>query len=503
MSRIKSPLGNIVGTESPYDASVRVFRGVPYARPPIDELRWKAPVPVDTWQGDLDATSFGPSCFQARHTSTFVWRREDFHVSEDCLYLNVWSRQEAEKLPVMVWFHGGAHTSGQGHSTIFDGTELAKHGVVLVTVNYRLGPFGYLAHDWLADESGKGSAGNYGEMDKIAALRWVRDNIASFGGDPENVTIFGQSAGSQSVCTLMAAKQAHGLFHKAIGQSASCLNPASRRDLDGRERGRNLVDELDVTDLADLRSVGAETVLMVAEGSGWANQSRIVIDGDLLSEPHVETFRKGEQAKVPLMIGYLANEGYELFPKNEALTTDQLTEGLSRQFGASASALQELYADEGSPGDIQHAAATDLFMAFGMRRWAEYQAAAGIETYLYFMDHVPPAFHLYMPDSPELTLEGGPRSGGAYHSGDLAFVFGSQDKVGQAWNDADRNLSRMMVSYWTSFAKSGSPNRDGLPDWRAFDAESQQTQVLGTNSVYTTPGVRREKLDLMARTHPR
>ncbi len=502
MTRVETPLGDIRGDVSAYDPAIRVFRGIPYAAPPVGELRWQPPQPADTWQGELDATAFGTSCYQERHTSVFVWRREDFPVSEDCLYLNIWSRQDADQLPVMVWFHGGAHTSGQGHSLIFDGTELARQGVVLVTINYRLGPFGYLAHPWLAEESPAGSAGNYGEMDKIAALQWVRDNIASFGGDPGNVTIFGQSAGSQSVCTLMASGRDEGLFHKAIGQSASCLNPDSNRDLDGRERGSRLVDQLSVGTLEELRTADAEALLIAARETGWGAMSRIVIDGDILQEPHADTYRRGAQARVPILIGSLANEGYELFRANGSLTQVQLAESLSRQFGAAGETLMALYADEGSPGGIQHAIATDLFMTFGMRRWAEYQAAADVETYLYFMTHDTPAFHLYMPDSDGLLLPGGPRSAGAYHSGDLAFVFGSIDKVGSEWNDADRELSRVMVGYWTNFAKTGSPNGEGLPDWQPFSPDRHATQLLGTQSVNSTSGVRREKLDVMAQVYP-
>ena len=501
MTRISMNQGEIEGVASPYDSSVHVFKAIPYAKPPVGNLRWKPPVQAEPWAGVFKAESFAASCYQEQNTSTFVWRREAFEVSEDCLYLNIWSAENAKNAPVMVWFHGGAHTSGQGHSTIFDGTELAKHGVVLVTINYRLGPFGYLAHPWLAEESGKNSAGNYGEMDKILALEWVRDNIFAFGGDAANVTIFGQSAGSQSVCTLMASEKANGLFHKAIGQSASCLNPTSLRDVDGRERGVNLVDQLRVSSLADLRSAEASDLLDAASKSGWANASRLVVDGDVLLEPHVDIYRRGEQVKVPLLLGSLSNEGHELFPKAASLSADELTRSLSRQFGEDAGELLSLYRHEGTPADIQHAVATDLFMTFGMRRWAEYHEAAGNPVFLYFMDHVPPAFHLYMPDNPVLQLKGGPRSGGAYHSGDLALVFGTVDKVGYDWRDSDREISRQMIEYWTNFAKQGSPGGNGLADWPEYKPEIQSTQQFSTSSVLTVRGIRREKLDVMAKTY--
>ncbi len=204
--------------------------------------RWVAPQAALPWQGVRQATAPGPACWQIMDTEQFVWSRGHFERSEDCLYLNIWTSSEQQNKPVMVWFHGGSHTSGMGHDTIFDGTNLARQDVVLVSVNYRLGPFGFLAHPALAEESSHNSAGNYGLLDKLAALNWVRDNIAQFGGNPDNVTIFGQSAGSQSVCALMASPLSRGLFHKAIGQSASCTQPIADKDAAGLERGDTLSD---------------------------------------------------------------------------------------------------------------------------------------------------------------------------------------------------------------------------------------------------------------------
>ena len=501
-STIQTLAGSVSGTVSNWDERIRVFRGIPYAKPPVGELRFKPPEAIAPWTGVRDATQFSASCIQAQHTSTFVWRREAFSVSEDCLYLNLWSSEDAENLPVMVWFHGGAHTSGQGHSQIFDGTTLAQNGVVLVTINYRLGPLGFLAHPWLAEESSHNASGNYGLMDKIAALNWVRDNIAQFGGNPDNITIFGQSAGSQSVCSLMASPLARGLFHKAIGQSAACVGPAPSRDADGSIRGSKLVDELAVANLAELRQLDAEQLLVAAERTGWGNASRITIDGWVLPEAQVTTFKAGRHAKVPLLIGSLANEGIELFPVNENLSDAELDGYLTRMFGEGAGALRALYESESaSPGEIQHAIATDFFMAFGMRRWAEYSDAAGQPTYLYYMDHVPPAFHLYMPEDPVLELPGGPRSGGAYHSGDLAFVFGTTDKVGLDWQPADHTLSSAMVRYWTNFAKTGSPNGGNLPPWNVFNRESYATQLLNSEPR-STAGVKGDALALMAKAFP-
>ena len=499
--------GEVVGVASPFDPEITVYRGIPYAAPPVGERRWQPPRSAESWQQTLEASRFAASCYQPRHTSTFVWRREDFEVSEDCLYLNVWAPLNGAKLPVMVWFHGGSHSSGQGHSLIFDGTTLASQGVVLITINYRLGPFGFLAHPWLAEESAHGSAGNYGLLDKIAALEWVGANAEAFGGDPQNITIFGQSAGSQSVCSLMASPLADGLFHKAIGQSAGCahtspLNAAASRDANGHQRGERLVDALGVTDVDALRAADPEALLAASTASAWENESRITLDGWVLPEAQQTVFAQGRQAPVPLLLGYMADEGMELLPKNEALTMGELEAFAAAIAGDKGKALINAYATEDAiPGDLQFAMTTDWVMAFGMRRWAEYQARLGQPTYLYYVDHVPPAFHIYMPENPDLPLPGGPRSGGAYHSGDLALVFGTTDKVGLDWIDKDHQVSRQMVRYWTNFAKTGDPNGEDLTMWPRFDGASQNTLVISPVS-HSEPGVDRERLDLMGSIWP-
>ena len=221
--------GHLQGAWANEQEGIQVFRGVPFAQPPVGDLRWRPPVPVEPWEDVKSAERFGPACYQAFSEDAFVWSRGQFERSEDCLYLNIWAKAEtAAPLPVMVWFHGGAHTGGFAHVELFDGTALARKDVLLVTVNYRLGPWGFLAHPALSAESDQDSSGNYGLLDKIAALQWVQDNIEAFGGDASNVTIFGQSAGSMSVCALMASPLAEGLFHKAIGQSAACFNRYTR-----------------------------------------------------------------------------------------------------------------------------------------------------------------------------------------------------------------------------------------------------------------------------------
>jgi para-nitrobenzyl esterase len=484
------------------DDRIRAFKGIPYAAKPVGERRWQPPHAAESWSGVRMATEFAPACWQAPTPDAFVWSRRDFQRSEDCLYLNIWSAAEPTAKPVMVWFHGGSHTGGMSHDRIFDGTALAKQGVVLVSVNYRLGPLGFLAHPLLAAESTHASSGNYGLLDKIAALNWINENIAQFGGDPTNITIFGQSAGSQSVCSLLASPLARGLFHKAIGQSASCVSPLPNPDRDGLQRGAALIaTALEKPDLKRMRKLSPDALLDAAGKTGWSNLSRIVIDGWVLPEAPETIFANGQQARVPLLLGSLSNEGHLLFPLDTSLTDDALDKYLTDLVGkALVPELRAAYPGE-SPGHVQRDIATDLFMAFGMRRWADYQVRLGAPVYLYFMDHNPPAFRLYMPEAPDLQLPAGPRSAGAYHSGDLAYVFNNTQKVGVDWQPTDHALAEMIAGYWTQFARTGDPNREGLPLWRPYNSEQHYTQLIG-NQTRTIEGARRARLDLFARVLP-
>ena len=378
MASIAAPMattlfGQLQGDWADREKRIRVFKGVPYARPPVGKLRFKPPQAPQRWQGVRRAATFAAACWQQYSRNAFVWSRGEFPRSEDCLYLNIWSQAEhSAALPVMVWFHGGAHTGGFGHVDLFDGTRLAEQGVVLVTINYRLGPWGFLAHPALSKESSHNSSGNYGLLDKIAALNWVRDNISAFGGDANNVTIFGQSAGSSSVCALMASPLSEGLFHKAIGQSAACLMPPGP-DPDGQERGQTLVQTaLQTSGVETTQSITAETLrrldnnslLKAVDKSNWAAQSRIVVDGWVLPEPARKIFNSGRQHRVPVLLGSTANEGHLLFPLNEALSKPDFDAYLSTTFGSLSTAVANAYAEELriSPGFAQREIATDIFM---------------------------------------------------------------------------------------------------------------------------------------------
>jgi para-nitrobenzyl esterase len=500
-ANIEISQGRVSGEVAATDPAIRVFKGLPYAQPPVGNLRWKPPQPVEPWAGIRAANKFSLPGWQAHSEDAFVWSRGVFERSEDCLYLNVWSAEDAVNLPVMVWFHGGAHTGGWGHNLLFDGTHLASLGVVLVTINYRLGPWGFLAHPLLSEESPLNSSGNYGLLDKIAALEWVQQNIEAFGGDASNVTVFGQSAGSQSICALMASPLAQGLFHKAIGQSASCLESFAT-DADGFATGKKLVSTLaeDIS-LEQLRALPNEQILEAALATNWASRSRITIDGWVLPEPPSNRFARGVAAKMPLLLGCLANEGYLLFPLNDSLTDAQFDRYLNQTFSTAGNqhlAIKKAYAEDiqRSPGIAQHAIATDLFMALGMRQWAGFNSAMGQPSFLYFMDHIPPASRIYLPDSAELELPGGPHSAGAYHSGDLAYVFNNLDKAGAYWSQIDQALAVTMSRYWTNFARNGHPNCEDLPLWEAYSPEQHTTMVLNA-APESRAGVRRVKLDAL------
>ena len=509
VNQVSTEHGMLEGAWSQADASIGVFRGIPYAQPPVGNLRWRAPQDLAPWTGVRQATTFGAACWQSYSDDAFVWSRGEFPRSEDCLHLNIWQPEKADATaPVMVWFHGGAHTGGFAHVELFDGTELARQGVVVVTVNYRLGPWGFLAHPALAEESEHNSTGNYGLMDKIAALKWVQKNIQGFGGNPDNVTLFGQSAGSSSVCALMASPLASGLFDKAIGQSAACL-VKEKRDANGQQRGARLAQlalgELGAQDsesqvtAKQLRSIDNQSLLSAMENSPWSEGSRIVVDGWVLPEAPVDVFNANQQAKVPLLVGSLANEGHELLPLNNALTESELDQYLNKTFAETAPKLKALYAEDLaiSPGMALREILTDAFMAMSMRGWAQYNHNADQPTYLYYMDYVPPAYQIYLFDDPNLNLPGGPRSTGAYHSGDLAYVFNNVGKTGDFWLEEDFAMARAMSGYWTNFAKTGNPNGANLPNWARYEPQNHNTQLL-SNPIKTIAGAKREKLDLLA-----
>lgn len=485
---------------------VLAFRGIPYAAPPVGDLRWRPPQPAASWDGVRPAVESGAPCWQRISPDTSIWSRGELDRSEDCLYLDLWTAaaDAAVPRPVMVWFHGGSHEVGHGSSLIFDGAALARKGVVLVSINYRLGSFGFLAHKALTAESEHGSSGNYGLLDKIAALRWVRDNAAAFGGDPERVTIFGQSAGSMSVCSLVASPLAAGLFHRAIGQSAGCFTPLEGLE-QAERRGVLLADGLGVAAdaaadeiAAAMRAAAAEDVLAGAGSSGWSDGAKTVVDGWYLPDQPSAIYARGEHNPVPMLVGFMGDESRALFAPGPPLERPALELQLQEQYGEAATGLLAAYAAEAkkAPGAVPGLIFSDTIFGWGSRTWVRHIAAARGDAYLYYIPHAPPVFRLYLPDRPDLGGEGGPRRMGAYHSGDLAYVFGNTDLVGINWEDWDHEIADLLSSYWTNFAKTGDPNGEGLPEWPRYEHASDQALVVG-DAVGVESGVLREKLDAL------
>jgi len=454
---VKTEQGKVHG-KTMNNGKVRAFLGMPYAAPPVGDLRWKPPQPAAKWRGARDATKYGAHCAQITMNDDTVF--QDSGPSENCLFLNVYTpagANERSKLPVMFWIHGGGYSLGTGSEPRHNGDFLPTKGVVLVTINYRLGVFGFLATNDLAKEA-TGSAGNYGLMDMVAALQWVKANIEGFGGDPGNVTIFGESAGSFAVSTLMASPMAQGLFHKAIGESGaafpSAWNLGGQSVADRAKEDDAWVATLGVKSLAELRALPTEKILQaVKDNKGFPPD----IDGKLLTEPVANTYAAGKQAHVPLLAGWNADE--DSFFAILGMTAEQwkgVAEGL---FKERAEEFLKLYPCDTDAQALRSSIdyGSDSFIGFGVWKWLEaHRKTGGAPVYRY---------HFELAALPSKFYPGT----SAFHSDDIEYVFGTLDtRPGETVRPEDRALSEQMMGYWTNFAKNGNPNGAGLPDWPQY-----------------------------------
>jgi len=456
---VTAPAGDVRGVAAD---GVHVFRGIPYARPPVGDLRWRPPASLPPWTGVREATAFGAACMQP--ASPFASHAA---MSEDCLFLNVWTPGPARKAPVLVWIHGGSLVSGAASEAIYDGAGFAGRGVVLVSINYRLGALGWLAHPGLSAESPDNISGNYGLMDQIEALRWVRRNIGAFGGDPDNVTIAGESAGALSVLYLMAAPKARGLFHRAIAQSAYMITMPELRNgswadwPDAETAGALLADALGAADPAALRALDARAII---EGTARTRYFPLGnIDGHTLPRQLVETFDRGEQAAVPVLAGYNEGEIRSLrfllppAPASAALYDAEIR----ARYGDLAEAFLARYPAE-TMAESMLETTRDALYGWTAERLAVKQTALGARAFLYYFDHGYPS-----------ADEGGFR---AFHASEIPFVFGTTDATPRYWppvpQDArERRLSDAMLSYWATFARDGAPRAHGEEAWRPYDRE--------------------------------
>ncbi len=463
VNSVKTQAGTISGKTSD-DQVVKIFMGVPFAAPPVGDLRWKAPQPVASWDGVRACVTPPASAMQAPPKPFMCWSKEfmapESPLSEDCLYLNVWTAAKTaqDKLPVMVWIHGGAFTGGSGTVPLYNGEGMARKGVVFVTINYRLGILGFMAHPELSAESDLKTSGNYGILDQIAALQWVKDNIAAFGGDPNNVTIAGQSAGSFSVNMLVVSPMAKGLFHKAIAQSGGMFG----KDLmlgqtlqAAEEGGKQLTEKMGKTSMAELRAIPADSLLKISGRFG------IVVDRVVIP-PVYETFAAGKQNDVSLISGWNADDGVSFGPLPSA---EQFKATAKSQYGDKAEKYLQIFP---ANTDVEAGQSQKLLsqLRFGWHNytWARMQTSRGTgKAYLYYFKRVPPGEPNY----------------GAFHSAEFGYALHTLKFWDRPFTEVDFKLEEAMSSYWVNFAKNGDPNGEGLPLWPVFNDSQPEVIELG------------------------
>ncbi|HZF28471.1 MAG TPA: carboxylesterase family protein [Gammaproteobacteria bacterium] len=459
--------GQVEGVAS---GGIAAFKGIPFAAPPVGELRWKEPQPVAAWSGLKKASAFGASCMQDPGMLQFMQAPPS--TSEDCLYLNVWTPAKAasDTLPVMVWIYGGGFAAGTTASATYDGTRLAQKGVVLVSVAYRVGAFGFLAHPELSKESGKGS-GNYGLQDMIAGLQWVQDNIAAFGGDPRNVTIFGESAGGIAVSMLGASPHAKGLFAKAISESGGSFAP-SRRGAEGgmnvpalaaaETAGKTFFDKLGTASLAAGRALPADKI-QGAQGPGLGTGFWPTDDGDVLPGDQYVLYGRGKFNDTPVLIGTNSDEG-ALFVRG-GVTKAGYEQAIRAGYGEHADEILKTnpHATDADALQASRNIFRDSAFAWQTWAWAKLQTTKGKNpAYVYYFDH-------RTPQSPN----------GASHGDELGYVFRN---LAPAARPEDVAMAELVSSYWTNFAKTGNPNATGLPSWPVFSVAKQEAMFFDAKS---------------------
>ncbi len=455
--------GGIVRGTTGSSPTVRVFKGVPFAAPPVGDLRWKPPAPAIPWDGVRNADTWGTRCMQGQMFDGPLVSREKT-MGEDCLYLNVWAPAATpdSRLPVLVVFHGGGFAAGSASEPRTDGEWFARQGIVVVAPNYRLGVFGFLAHPELSAESGGRGSGNYGMLDQVAALEWVRDNIAAFGGDPDNVTVNGESAGSMSASALMASPLSRGLFHKAIGQSGAYFEvPSGAIELktlaEKEQDGARFAESVGAAGLAELRATDADVILdAVMQAGGWGYSPGL--DGYFLPQHAADYYAAGEQAKIPLMAGWTSSElGMSVALRPVLPTVASFAAELETQFGDQAAAAAEVYPASNDEEAMQSAAdlASDLFMSYSTWQWIEaHTETARAPVYRYRFDRV-------LPDDPASRF-------GAPHAVDIEYAFNTLDSKPSPWRPEDHEVALIMFTSFANFVKTGDPNGPGVPHWPEF-----------------------------------
>jgi para-nitrobenzyl esterase len=464
---------------------INIFKGIPFAAPPVGALRWKAPEPAADWKGIRQCTTFSASPIQPEPVPFLCWSEEFIAppkpLSEDCLYLNIWTgaKSNKEKRPVFVWIYGGGFSSGSAACAIYDGEEMAKKGIVFVSINYRVGPFGFMAHPALSKEQNNAS-GNYGLMDQVAALQWLQKNIAAFGGNPEQVTIAGQSAGSMSVNALLGSPLAKGLFQGAILQSGGLLGSLIPDSLSNAEAiGLELQKKTGAANIDQLRNTSAEEILKASQSPGMGRMG-LTLDGYVLPTNIINHFKEGKHNNVPLLIGWVTGDAL-LFGK-PTITAEKFIQEANEKYGTNAAAYLKIFpADNDEQAQLSQARLNLLgFAGFPAHLLAGYNSKP---SFLYQSSYVPtdkPGFPNY----------------GAFHTSEVPYALHTLHLWKRPWQQQDYDVQQLMSAYWIQFIKTGNPNGDGLPKWSPYNKMEGAILEIDSTTILK-PALFKNEFDLL------
>lgn len=463
---------------------ISIFKGIPFAAPPLGDLRWKAPQPVHNWTGILKCDNFSASPMQRKPVPFMMWTEEFItppeKLNEDCLYLNIWAPDKPanDKLPVFVWIYGGGFSSGSAACAVYDGEEMAKKGIIFVSINYRVGILGFLTHPELSSESEDQVSGNYGLLDQIAALRWIQSNIEAFGGDPRKVTIAGQSAGSMSVCALVASPLAKGLFSGAIAQSGGILSSFLNRNYAETEKsGLTFMGRMKAANISELRQKSAEE--LIAAGGNFGPVS----DGYVIPKDVFAAFKEGQFNDVALMAGWVTGDGALM--GEQKMTPEKYKQQATEKYGDRAEEYLKIF--PGSTSEQVIASLKELglmqFAALPAYLWAGFSKN---KAYLYQFSHIPvdkPGFPNY----------------GAFHTSEVPFALHTLHLWKRSWREVDYSVEKTMNNYWVNFVKTGNPNGEGLPEWTIYEKSSGAIMEIGDQPIIS-PGLYKNKFEFLERT---
>jgi para-nitrobenzyl esterase len=493
--------GKIEGTTNG-DHTVRIFKGIPFAAPPVGDLRWRPPEPPPHWSGVRNADKFGSACLQTNVFGDIYFR--DNQPSEDCLNLDIWipAKTAKAKMPVFVWFYGGGFVAGSASEPRYDGENLAKKGIIVVNPNYRLGVFGFFSYPELSKESEHHASGNYGLLDQVAALKWVVKNIKAFGGDPRNITIGGESAGSFSVCALMASPLSRDLFQKALGESGAFFPDKQGGTLQLRPHseteqiGVKFAASLGASSLAQLRDMPADKLLQSNAKIAGGFQFGPNIDGYFFTEEPANVYAQGAQSHVPLLAGWNADEGKMMVLFNpHKPTAKSFAEEARARFGDDAAGFLKLYPAMTDQEAVlsAEALASDDFIAYSTWKWINLQVMTGHSpVYRYHFEQVPAV-------KPDAKVGPIPASElGSRHAGEIEYVFQTLKSHDVPWTEDDFKVSDAMASYWANFVKSGNPNGKGLPEWPRYDSQTGfQVIHLSGKDIHAAPEAHRARYEFL------